>query len=504
MHKKSILKGAAILTAANLITRLMGFFYRINMSEAIGAEGMGLYQLVMPIYLLSWSITSSGFSTTISRLSASENAWGNSCNIKKVVRISVFLCLIISMITALFMFFGADFLANEIIQDSRTAIALKILAFAIPFMAVGSCIRGYFLGMQHQGVPAISQVLEQTVRILSIFVLGQGVIGKGLEYACAAAVVGVLLGEAVSCIFTIISYRGFSKFQNSFNPTYGNLNCMKMILSMAIPLSLTRISSSLLATVENILIPQKLQAFGETETIAMSIYGNLTGMAIPLIQLPSAILFAVATALMPTITELSTVGNKKKISETVSLTIMFTSIAGIGISCLFAVFPHEITSLVYNRYELGDLLFKLVPACPFLYMQIVFWGILNGLGEHMFIFKNNIIASVINIFFIFYFVPKYGSDAYIAGWCISLIVTVLLSTHKIVKRIQTRIRFITWILKPAISAVLAGIAARALLFYLSPSRLIYLLTLIFMFLMYLIFLIMTGAIKKSDFKIFKI
>ena len=211
MYKKSIVKGAAILTAANLITRVMGFFYRIYMSDAIGAEGIGLYQLVMPIYLLSWSITSSGFSTTISRLTARENAKKRYGNISKIITTSVLLCIIISLATSLVMFFGADFIAEEIIKDYRTAISLKILAFAVPFMAAGSCVRGYFLGMQQQGIPAASQVLEQTVRIVVIVVLAPMLAAKGLEYACAAAVIGVLLGEAFSCIFTIISYNGFKK-----------------------------------------------------------------------------------------------------------------------------------------------------------------------------------------------------------------------------------------------------------------------------------------------------
>ena len=205
MRKKSIIKGAVILTSANLITRIMGFFYRIYMSDTIGSEGIGLYQLVMPIYLLSWSITSSGFSTTVSRLTAAENAKKKYGNITRIVVVSVFLCMAVSIITSLAMFFGADFIAEQIIKDYRTALSLKILAFAIPFMAIGSCVRGYFLGIQRQSVPALSQVIEQTVRIVVIVVLAPMFAEKGLEYACAAAITGVLLGEAVSCIFTVIS-----------------------------------------------------------------------------------------------------------------------------------------------------------------------------------------------------------------------------------------------------------------------------------------------------------
>lgn len=504
MHKKSIIRGAAILTTANLITRIMGFFYRIYMSSAIGSEGIGLYQLVMPIYLLSWSITSSGFSTTISRLTAAENAKKRYSNINKIVVSSVFLCILVSLATSLFLFFGADFIAEEIIKDYRTVVSLKILAFAVPFMAVGSCVRGYFLGMQQQSIPALSQIIEQTVRIIVIVVLAPMFAARGLEYACAAAITGVLIGEAVSCIFTIISYNGFKQsdtYKRADNMSAAK--CIMLILSMSIPLAATRISASLLSTLENILIPQKLQAFGETGEAAMSIYGNLTGMAIPLMQLPSALLIAVSTALIPTITEASAIGNTKRISDTVSVTIMFTSIIGIGTACLFAVFPHELSVAVYDRYEIGDLLLKLVPACPMIYLNIILSGILNGLGQHVFIFRNNIISSVINIIFICYFMPLYGTDAYIAGWCISLIVSVGLSIYKVVKLTGTKLNISNWVVKPVISAAAGGLTAKCVLNYLVPSRMIYILTAVFMLLMYIVFLFAMGALRKQDIKLLK-
>ncbi len=499
--KRSVVKGAVILTAANLITRIMGFFYRIYMSSAIGSEGIGLYQLVMPIYLLSWSITSSGFSTTVSRLTARENAKGRLTSISRIIHTSVLLCLGVSIAISLIMFFGSDFMAERIIKDYRTAVSLKILAFAIPFMAAGSCIRGYFLGMQQQMIPAASQVLEQTVRIISIAVVAPMFAANGPEYACAAATTGVLLGETISCIFTIISYEGFrprEKYRRCDD--LSTMECVSLILAMSIPLAATRISASLLSATENILIPRKLQAFGETGEAAMSIYGSLTGMAIPLIQLPSALLVALATALVPTITESAAVNNKKRLADAVSMSMMFTAIIGIGTACIFAVFPHELSVAVYGRYELGDMLIRLVPACPMLYMHIILSGILNGLGEHTFIFRNNIIASVINIVFICYLVPLYGTDAYIAGWCISLIISVLLGIYKVIKLTGVMFDTVNWILKPLTSAAAGGLTAKCVLNHLTPSRLIYVLSAIFMFLMYVIFLFAMGAISRNDIK----
>ena len=125
----------------------------------------------MPIYLLSWSITSSGFSTAVSRITAAENAKHYVNRINKTVCTSVVICIFISLIVSAAMFFGADIIAADIIKEPRTAISIQILAFAVPFMAVGSCMRGYFYGLQKHIYPAISQVFEQAVRISCITVL---------------------------------------------------------------------------------------------------------------------------------------------------------------------------------------------------------------------------------------------------------------------------------------------------------------------------------------------
>ena len=157
--------------AANLTTRFMGFYYRIYMSRAIGNEGMGLYQLIMPIYMLAWSITSSGLTTTVSKLTAEENAKREFGNTKRILYISMLISLTISLSLSCLLFISADFTAEYIVKDVRTAMPLRILSLCFPFMACGSCIRGSFMGMQKQLFPALSQVLEQAVRIIAIFAL---------------------------------------------------------------------------------------------------------------------------------------------------------------------------------------------------------------------------------------------------------------------------------------------------------------------------------------------
>lgn len=504
MSKKGLVAGAMILTAANLITRFLGFFYRIFMSNTIGPEGMGLYQLIMPIYMLAWTITSSGFTTTISKLTAQENAKKQYGNIGRILKHSLCLCVGISILVSIALFTFADFIGNSIIKDSRTILSLQLLCFCIPFMSAGSCIRGYFFGMQDTVVPALSQVFEQTIRITVVFALAGFLIPLGLEYACAAAVIGIAFGEVLSFVFVFFSYLFFKK-KNRLNkrPTMSPIQTVSILVSMSIPLTANRMIGSLLSTAENVLIPQRLQLFGASANESMRAYGSLTGMAMPLIQFPSALLVAISTTLVPAISEASAVGQKKRIQYTVSRSFLFTAITSFGVAGVFAVFPNEICAAVYHDPALGKLLLPLALLCPFMYLQITLSGILNGLGKQMFLLCNSVLSSIINIIFIYFFIPQFGTDAFIAGWFFSLLITVLISFYLVTKEIKLRIAWGNWFGKPILSIAAAGLLTRLLFLHLAPTNITYILCAVLMTLLYFLFILLTGCLRKEDISILK-
>ena len=500
MTKKSLAISAIILMSANLITRFIGFFYRIYMSNAIGSEGMGLYQLIMPIYMLAWTITSSGFTTTISKLTASENAKGQYGNMGRVLKQSLVICACVSLLVGGGLFLFADTIALYVLKDGRTAIALRLLSFCFPFMSAGSCIRGYFFGMQNSVIPAISQVLEQIVRITVVCILSSFFVPMGLEYACAAAVIGIVFGEILSFLFVFLSYLGFKK-KHRFRqkPSLSSLSCLGLILSMALPLTASRVTSSLLSTAENILIPQRLMLFGQSQEASLSIFGQLTGMAMPLIQLPSALLMAISTTLVPAVSEAAVLGNQNRLRTTITKSLQLTAVIGLGAASIFAVFPSEICQIIYNDKTLGDLLWKLALLCPFLYLQITLNGLLNGLGEHLFLFRNNLISSVINLCFIYFLMPYYGVNAFICGWFVSIVVTSMRSIQKVSKQTKMDFHLFRWLGKPILCALAAALMARYVLMLLAPGKLTYIVCAGFMGILYLLFLFVTGSISKKDF-----
>ena len=499
MSRKTIITGTIILTTANLITRCMGFFNRVYLSNAIGAEGIGLYQLILPVYGLAWSITSAGFTTAISHLTAQEHIKGQKGNIIRIVRQAVFLSLGISLCIAILLFFCSENISCSILKDNRASYPLQLLAFAIPFMTMGSCLRGFFIGLQESSIPAISQVLEQTVRILTVYILADLFVPFGLTYACITAVAGIVCGEFISCCFTLWNYNHYKKkhvfIQRS---TISSYSALKMVLSMAVPLSAARISSSLLSTIENLMIPQQLQRYGQNTAQALATYGELTGMALPLLMLPSACLMAASVSLVPEISEANAISQHHRIKRTVSAVFLFTSIIGFGAVAFFAVFPKEICYVVYNRPSLGNVLFPMAFHCPLLYAQTTLSGLLNGLGKQFFLFWNSILSSVISIAIIWFFMPLYGIPAFLFGWFLSLLFSVGNSLFLLWKQTKALPSFYNCFLKPLLAGAAAGLLVKYLIRISEPSKLLFLCSLAGTGVLYIFFLFILGCLSRKE------
>lgn len=505
MTKKSIVTGALILTCANIISRILGFVYRIYMSNTIGSEGMGLYQLIVPIYSLAWSISASGFSTTVSKLVAQESAKKEYGNMGRILKQSFFITASIGTIISICLFCFTDFIGTNILKDSRTIISLKVLSLCFPFMASGSCIRGYFYGIQDSAIPASSQVLEQVTRMAVIFLLAQALIPLGLEYACLAAVSGICIGEIISFIYILIAYKSF-KYKNKLfkRPSLSAITTISSILAMAVPLTANRVVGSLLSAFENTLIPQKLIEFGYSSKEAISLYGEITGMAMPLLQFPTAFLVALSITLVPAVSEAMAVKNLLRVDYTISKTLQFTSLIGIGVTSVFLAFSHEISMVIYKSNDVGILLSYLTWISPFLYLNIILSGILNGLGEQVFIFKNNMLSSIINIIFIYFFVPGYGIIAYIIGAGLSSIAVSFLAITKVLECTSINFEFINWIFKPilaiAASTLIIKYIADNYIFIKLPMLPGLIIVLISLGLMYINLLFLLKSLTKDDLK----
>ena len=206
MKKFTFLKNAAILTITALILRTLGIFFRIYMSNTIGAEGMGLYQLIFSVYVLAAAFAAGGISTAVTRLCADELACGSKKSTIKILHKALILTGIVSLASMLLVFFGADAIAGFFLKDMRAAPALRILCPSLPFMGVSSCLRGYFIARRKTGNPSAAQIFEQLVRIGVVMLLLTQWAGKGVTWACAAVLLGDTVAEICSCGYMYIGF----------------------------------------------------------------------------------------------------------------------------------------------------------------------------------------------------------------------------------------------------------------------------------------------------------
>ena len=503
------------LTAAGVITRVLGFVYRIYMSNLMGAEGMGLYQLIMPVYTLAWSIACAGFNTTVSKLTAQERAKGEHGNMTLMLKQSVVITTGLGVLLTFVLYFGAELMAEYFFADVRVVLPLQILSFAFPFMAAGTCIRGYFIGLQETKIPAANQVLEQVVRMIVIYFIAAAFVPRGLEYAAAAALIAIVVEEIFSFLFVFVAYKFHKKNRrkllgaSAFKlPTLSAAQSLTLIFGMALPLTGNRVAGSLLTAWENVLIPRQLQVFGLSAAEAISEFGRIQGMAIPLIFFPTAVLTALSVTLVPAVSEAVAAPDKfsgeskmREISSVASKALLFAAITGMGAASLFLFFSHELGFAIYNQ-QIGFMLQLLGVMCPFIYMQIVLSGVLNGLGCQMFIFRNSLLSSGICIAFIFLLVPHFGLAAYIFGWLVSLVVVIALGLAKIRQFMPLDMEFSRWLLRPLIAAAAAGLTARLLadraFFELAGLRIGLVLSITVLAIIYFVGILLSGTISREE------
>lgn len=425
----SFLTGTLLLTAAGFVSRFLGFFYRIFLSRTIGAEGLGLFSMMHPVFGICFALCSGSVQTAISQYTAARAEKGKSIFRTGLV-ISLSLSLILSSVICRF----SPWIAEHILMEPRCSSLLPFMAFSVPFSAFHACINGYYYGMKKTRVPAFSQMAEQVIRILTVFLLADIWILEGREITVMLAVMGHLIGEAASCLFCVTAVCFFppqksggnqggsflSFFLSDFRKTAAPL------MTLALPLMGNRLILNLLASLEAVLIPNRLTVFGLTSGEAISLYGTLTGMALPFVLFPSAITNSMAVLLLPTVAEAQSAGEHERISGTITTTLRYSLYMGILFVGLFTLFGNQLGQGVFKSRRAGSYIQVLAWLCPFLYLSTTMGSILNGLGKPFVTFLHNAVCLILRLCFVLFGIPRLGMKAYLWGMLFGELVLALL------------------------------------------------------------------------------
>ena len=312
----------------------MGFFYRIFLSHTIGAHGLGIFQLILPLQILIMSICASGIQTAISRLTAAEKVSKNpSRHISDYFVVGTVFSVVFSLVFSWFLYSYADFWAVQILKESQTSGLIRILSLSIPLSTLHTCISSYYLGRKQAGFPAGVQLLEQLFRTGGCYILYLICASQGRNITPAIAVGGNLIGEIASSFISLFAVSMHFKVTHyNIRNIRRPLSVLRKLLHISVPLTMNKILLTLLGSIEVILIPARLQMSGLTPKDSLSVYGIFTGMALPLILFPATLTNSAAAMLIPSITQLQTLGYQKRIQYVIGRIFRYCLL--LGGSCL--------------------------------------------------------------------------------------------------------------------------------------------------------------------------
>lgn len=414
------------MTASGILGKIIGFFYRIFLSRTIGAEGLGIYQLIFPISAICFAITVSGLGTALSKFIA-EYQERDPSSPKRLLRITLFLSGMLSAGMMLLLIRYAKLIADSLLLEPRCAPLIPILACSVPLASVHSCIHGYYYGKKKAAVPAASSFAEQSVRVIFVWMIYQIRLEQGLPIDAAIAAWGLVFGEAGACLLCITSLF-FSK-EKPMDAAAGIRvsSPTRKLVAYSVPLSMNRLALTLFASFESILIPSRLVLFGYSQSDALSVYGILTGMALSVITFPTVFTNSVSVMILPAVSEADSRNDSEKISRTISRTIFTCLLLGSLCAIGLLLSGTWIGGFLFGNALAGKFICMLSFICPFLFLSSILSSIMHGLGMPGCPFVLNLIGSAVRIAFVYAGIPQHGLKAYLIGMLLSQILTSLLS-----------------------------------------------------------------------------
>jgi stage V sporulation protein B len=444
MKRDRFLKNSLTLICSNLITGIFGFIFSIILSRQLGAEGMGLYGLVMPIYDLFICLISGGMITAISKVAAVYFAKDDFKNLNRSIDISLLFDSVWAIIVVCFVFVNSSYIGSYIIEDNRTIHAIQVMCPAMIFIALSSVLKGYFYGISNIKIPAFIDIFEKLFRIIFMVSVVTTFSLKGVKSTVTAAYVTLAIGELLSFLLLYIFYK-FKKRRYSFSlsPHEDKLQLLFNILIISFPLCLNGFLSTALATVSALIVPRRLVSSGIEYSVALSMIGKFKGMSLSIIFFPIVIVNSISTVLIPDLSEKLSKKNFWEAENRILQVIKIAFLLGVGTSAICLCIPDLLGQLFFKRTDLGPYIKFLAFSAPITFTAATTFGVLNGLGKQNIILRNSLITSIEELILLYILTGISWINIY--GYGITLIITsltlLLLNMHEIEKECNLQFTF---------------------------------------------------------------
>lgn len=347
---RTFIKGAAILGAAGVICKVIGAIYRIPLTNLIGAEAMGIYSKAYMIYSLLLVLTTSGIPAAVSKLVAEYAATGDYRNARRTFKLTRNLLFSIGGACALIMLLLSDIIARSL-GISEGGMVILCIAPSLLLTAV-SAYRGYFQGLQNMTPTALSQIIGQLAKLIAGLSLAALLMPKGPVYAASGALLGVSLSEALSLIYMAVAYRRGARralpVKSGSLAGKSNKELLRSLLMLAVPLTVGGAIMPLINTLDAYLVTWCLKLCNYSETQINSMYGVLSGMVVPLANMPTALSLALSASLVPAISRARAKKNGREISRTASLGLKTALLIGLPACVGLILLARPVLELLYS------------------------------------------------------------------------------------------------------------------------------------------------------------
>lgn len=455
MRKKSKLFfiNGTILTITALLMRFATLIFNVYISNQIGTEAVGVFSLVMAVYLFFITVATSGLNIAVTVIVSEKFATNKEKAGIKAIRTCIFFSLLLGLVSAGLILLFSNFITDKCLHNMVSSKVLFYIAIGLPFIAMSSCITSYFTSVRKAYKNAIAQVFEFIIKMIATVFLLKINISNGVEYICISLILADVLSEVCSFSLIFVLYIIDIKLKKLSNVrSFGQ---RVNIIKIAFPVALTSYIRSGLSTLKQLIIPMQLEKFGLSCKSALSKYGIINGMVMPVIIFPTVLINSYSMLLIPEFSTYLAQKNYKAINYISNKIFKFTCAFSICVCSIFLFFSNELGLVIYDNIETGYYFKMLAPLIFFMYMDNIIDSILKGLNKQFGVMCCNILDLSITICFIYFLLPIYGISGYIASIFISELLNFSVSLFQMIKYSKMKINFIDWVIIPLICSFIS-------------------------------------------------
>ena len=425
--------------------RFVGLAFNVYLSNKLGAETIGIFTLVMSVYLFFVTIATSGISMAITCIVSEELEKNNKEKAFQSLKTSMSLSLALGITSGILIILFSDFIISVCLNNLVSKKILFYIAIGLPFIAMSSCINGYFSAIRKAYKTAFVQSFELIFKIIVTIILLPNSISKGVESICISLILADVIAEIASFTAIYICYLYEKRKFFSSRSGYGNF---KKIAKLSVPVALTSYIRSALSTIKQLIIPSRLEKSGLSSSMSFASYGIIQGMVMPILTFPNIFVTSFSNLLIPEFSRFHASRSNNSLSIICDKIFKLTAVFSICISSIFLIFSNELSLAIYQNLESAKWIKVLSPLVFFMYMDTVIDGVLKGMQKQVFVMGGNITDLIVTIILLYFLLPVLGIWGFIVSIIVSELLNFIISFLQLWKLTKFKIDFKNYLLKP--------------------------------------------------------